>query len=246
MNSSDYGLCVEGCPICGGLGYIRRDGADIHDADFGKIKECPNRRLRFWDMSLGISREEAKRLDWDGYKQTPAVELMREAYDRILELGHGWRYIWGKPGNGKTVVAKSAAIYSRQVLGYQTKYSKISDIVNWLRSSYDEDGGQRLYVDRLKKLRRVKALFLDEVGRDRQTDFSIQSISDIMDSRYEDAISEKTITVWISNYKPSEIFEAYQVDRITDKRFETIHIKDVSYRLVANEAGVGKEWWRNC
>jgi len=246
MNRDDYGLCVEGCKLCGGLGYIRYGGMDVGSENFGKMRECPNRRLRFWDMNLGISKAEARKLDWNIYKQTPAIGLMREAYDFVLERGHGWLYIHGKPGNGKTIMAKSAAIYSRQVLGYQTKYSKISDTVNWLRSSYDEDGGQRLYVDRLKKLRKVKALFLDEVGRDRQTDFSIQSISDIMDSRYEDAISEKTITVWVSNYKPSEIFEAYQVDRITDKRFEVIHIKDASYRLVANEVGEGKEWWRNC
>ncbi len=242
MNKDDYGLCVESCEVCGGVGYIRYD-VGIHDERFGKIDECPNRRLRYWDKSIGIDVEEAKTLNWDAFMQTTAVKMMRQAFDHVLERGWGWVYVYGLPGNGKTIMAKACAIYARQVQGYSTRYAKVSEIMNWLRESYDFDNGQLVYRARLKELRKIKCLVLDEVGRDRQTDFSKQSLSDIMDNRYEDGIAGKTMTAWISNFRPEEIFEPYQFDRIRDNRFKVLEIKDVSNRPNVKTERATEAWW---
>jgi DNA replication protein DnaC len=209
------------------------------------MKECPNRRLRYWDNSIGVSLEEAKTLDSGKFVQTTAVKEMKSAFDVVLERGYGWVYVYGKPGNGKTIMAKSLAVYSRQIKGYSTKYYKMSEMINWLRSSYDDEGGQGLYVARLKELKKIKCLVLDEVGRDRQTDFSIQTVSDIMDSRYEDAVQEKTITVWISNFSPEAIFEEYQQDRIRDARFAVLEISDSSRRRESNNQRSRDAWWHD-
>lgn len=227
----DPGYCVPHCDICGGYGYVKvSPDAGVHDEEFGKLKACPNRKLRFWDNSIGISFEEAKTLNWEAYEKTRSVNDMRQVYDSVLERGFGWAYFYGNPGNGKTIMAKSSVIYASQVLSYQSKYTKVSTLINDLRASYSEDAGQRIYFEKLESLRKIKYLVLDEVGRDRQTEFSKQSISDIMDYRYEDAISQKTITIWISNFKPEDIFEPYQLDRIRDGRFTVLEIKDTSNR----------------
>ena len=244
MNKDDYGMCVPNCPKCGGIGYIGYD-VPVHDENIGKIRECPNRRLKHWDTSLGIGLDEAQLLDWRQFMQTPAVSLMREAFDYVLERGFGWVYVYGNPGNGKTITAKACAIFSRQVKGYHTRYSKVSEMVNWLRESYDYDNGQLVYRTRLKERRKIKCLVMDEVGRDRQTDFSKTSLSDIMDSRYEDAISEKTITVWVSNFKPEDIFEPYQFDRRRDSRFRVLEIKDTSMRPTQKAEREKSMWWHD-
>jgi hypothetical protein len=244
MNQDDYGLCVPGCTLCGGVGYIGYN-VDVHNENFGKMQQCPNRRLNHWDKTIGIEFDEAQLLDWRQFMQTPAVSLMREAFDGVLERGFGWVYVYGNPGNGKTITAKACAVIARQVKGFHTRYSKVSEMVNWLRESYDYDNGQIVYRNRLKELRKIKCLVMDEVGRDRQTDFSKTSLSDIMDSRYEDAVSEKTITVWVSNFKPEDIFEPYQFDRIRDSRFRVLEIKDVSMRPTPKDEREKSMWWHN-
>lgn len=243
----DAGYCIPYCPICGGLGYVKvKPDADIYDADFGKLKDCPNRRFKYWDKSIGISFEEAKILNWESYEQTKAVIEMRRVYNTVLERGFGWAYFYGKPGNGKTIMAKSSAIYASRVLGYKARYTKVSTLINDLRASYSEDDGQRIYFNKLDSLRKIKYLVLDEVGRDRQTEFSKQSISDIMDYRYEDAISQKTITIWVSNFKPEDIFEPYQFDRIRDGRFSVLEIKDLSNRPAMTYREPEKAmWWHD-
>jgi len=240
----DPGYCVPKCKICGGMGWLRKDTDDKNDPEFGQIYPCPNRYLKGWDTEMGIAIEEAKFLNWDKFIQTNAIKQMRKAYDIVLERGSGWIYIHGEPGNGKTIMAKAAAIYARKKLGFRSRYRKLSEIMNDLRSSYDDDFGQIVYQNRLKDWAEVKMLIIDELGRDRKTEFSVQSLSDIMDARYQDAVARQTITVFVSNFSPEEILQQYQIDRVRDGRFEVVQIKGHSVRAgMKQREPTGEEWW---
>ncbi|HAW57451.1 MAG TPA: hypothetical protein DCX03_00310 [Bacteroidales bacterium] len=239
----DWGYCIKDCKTCGGIGYIRYD-VPIHDENFGKMFPCPNRKFVEWDNTIGIDVEEAKTLDWKSYIQNDAIREMRRAYDNVLERGWGWLYIHGEPGNGKTIMAKSATVYARNVLDIPVKYRKMSEVINHVRSSYDADNGQGLYLKRLEEWSRLKMLVIDEVGRDRQTDFSKQSLSDLMDARYQSSIKKRSITVWVSNFAPSEIFESYLLDRVADGRHFIVHIKGKSVRPMLDDTKtLSKAWW---
>ena len=242
---ADWGYCIKDCKVCGGIGYIRYE-VSVHDENFGKMYPCPNRKFVEWDSTIGIDVEEAKTLNWDEYVQNDSVRQMREAYNTVLERGWGWLYIHGQPGNGKTIMAKSATVYARNVLDIPVKYRKVAEVINHLRSSYDADNGQSLYVKRLEDWSKLKMLVLDEVGRDRATDFSKQSLSDLMDARYQSSIKKQSITIWVSNYAPTEIFESYQVDRIIDGRHSVLSIKGDSMRPTINGTKtIESAWWLN-
>jgi len=239
-----YSNCIPDCPICKGLGFIRAETEGIHDPNFGKVFECPNRKLTRWDNSIGIGLDDAKKLNWDLFVQTDAIIDMRRAYDKLFQNGYGWIYICGNPGNGKTIMAKASVIHAVMYRDIAAKYTKLSTLINDLRASYDEERGQSVYAQRLKDIRAIDYLVIDELGRDRQTDFSKQSLSDIMDSRYEDAANKKSLTVWVSNFKPEEILEQYQYDRVRDGRFTVLEITDSSNRpAIRYKENEGSIWW---
>jgi len=238
---SDYGHCIPDCPICGGLGWVRKAKTDsIHDPDFGKIERCPNAKMTYIDPELGIQVEEAKHI------KTEAVKSIRKVVDGIFEKGCGWAYIYGQPGNGKTIMVKSATIYASLVLSWKARYRRLSELMNDFRSLYDLENGQIAYRDALKTWGSYKWLVVDEIGRDRQTDFSKQTLSELMDRRYQLATSRKGVTIWVSNYKPEEVLEQYQIDRVRDGRFQVVEIKTPSVRPVMqykDEKELDNPWW---
>ena len=240
----DPGLCMPNCPICGGIGYIKYD-RQVEHPEFGSMYPCKNRTLKHWDPKIGISKEEARFRDWSLYYKTPAVLAMREAIEQVLERRFGWIYIWGEPGNGKTITIKSATILAARAKRMNAYYTRHSDLLNWLRESYDHKQGQKEYQTRISDIGKLDFLAIDELGRDRQTEFSIQALSAIMDLRYEGAINQRGITLWVSNQSPAEILEPYQLDRVNDGRFIVIKVTSASLRPAMKYDAVEGEdkWW---
>lgn len=236
--------CNKDCPICHGLGYIAYDVPEAHP-DFGKIKMCPTAASQVWDDTLGITQDEGALLDWRNFKQTETIKVLQPALTHLMHKGYGMLYIWGKPGLGKTMAVKSATIYAHYKHGMTARYATHATLFNWLRAAYDNDKGQQEYQDRLAVLERLKWLAIDEIGRDRVNDFSKSTLSDILDKRYEGAVSKRTATIFIGNSAPSVYLDDYQVDRIEDKRNKVIHLTTVeSFRKYAVDLNGDSEWWK--
>ena len=236
------------CPICHGTNYIGYD-VEYSDPRFGKMYPCPECFKNTWDPSIGIDGEEVSALDWDQFFPTESMKIMKPALVRILDKGYGWLYIHGNPGIGKTLAAKAATIIAHYKHHYQARYITHAGMINFLRSSYDEERGQGEYERRLRELSSIKWLVIDELGRDRLNDFSRSSLSDILDARYTDAIYKKSITILVSNFKPSEILDDYQQDRVHDKRFFVLELNDKSVRARAtySQAELSEQeeaWWQ--
>lgn len=239
------------CPICGGAGVVAC--CDVHTTpinhpDYGKVKACPACSKGTWDASVGIAEAELPSLNWDEFYPTTTMNILKPALESLLAKGYGWLYIYGSPGIGKTLAVKAASVVAHFKYKYKTKYITHTRLVNYLRTSYDEDRGQIEYSNRLDTLCNTKLLVLDELGRDRINDFSRSSLSDILDNRYTDAIYKKTMTAMVSNFAPKDILDDYQQDRVFDKRFYVLELKDdKSVRSRASYNNDKKEdeeqWW---
>jgi DNA replication protein DnaC len=215
----DYGYCVPGCEVCQGVGLIASD-------DGGWVA-CPNNPRRFYNS--GVSESDAQL--WQVLPQkTKAVERIMDALKTVLQARKGFVYIHGTPGIGKTVCARAFTVEAIQA-GMRALYTRQSELINHLRASYDTERGQEEYQTRLRLYKDIDWLTIDELGRDRMNDFARESLAEIIDARYTSALSRNKVTILVSNFAPEEIFPAYIVDRVRDKKNTVLALQGRSLRL---------------
>jgi DNA replication protein DnaC len=210
--------CPATCEVCHGKGYIEHeDGIEI----------CPNDPRKYYDTGVELEDKSIPGL----LKKTNALTAIQSAMSELIKAGYGMVYLQGDYGIGKTVFAKSFTVDA--VIGYGSAlYRRQSELVNYLRASYDNEHGQSEYKHRLDRFKGVKWLVIDEVGRDRLTDFGVESMAELIDARYQGALKKQLMTVLISNKAPEDVFEAYVVDRIRDTKMRMLVLKSKSQRSV--------------
>lgn len=226
-------LCVPECEICGGSGYIALDEPDIHKPQFGRLEFCPN--VDKWGLPgairYGLEKSEIESMDWDGLMDPEAAEGLIKAVERLIERGHGWLYVWGPYGLGKTYALKTAvAILLRS--GKEASYVRMAQIMDRLRSGFENpevaDSNMNWWTG-------VPFLAIDEFDRMRSTEYASEQQFVLMDQRYESAVREQTATIIASNHKPEDLEtpgSGYLVDRIRDRRFEVLEMIGDSMRQV--------------
>lgn len=200
----DYGMCVPDCQICQGLGLVETDSG---------LRACPNNPRRFFET--GVS--EADTNLWQRIPITSNIKQINKAFASLLEAKRGLFYLCGDPGIGKTVCARAFTVDAINA-AMSALYIRQSELVTHLRSSYDTEHGQETYEARMKTYKDLDVLVIDELGRDRMTDFAQESLAEIVDARYTKYIQGQTrITVLVSNNPPEDIFQEYISDRVYDK-----------------------------
>ena len=238
------GICDETCELCHGLGFVGSKD------DPYKLELCPNYTRLIWFHEIGISEEEASILDWSAFATRSSATKIKRALTLLYSRGYGLLYLWGNPGVGKSVLSKSATIIASRTYHYNAHYTTQAGMIDQLRASYDEDGGQKVYKRRMDALMKYNWLVIDEIGRDRNSDFSKAVMSEILNARYTMCIERKSgVTVLISNFDPKDVLDDYQLDRVNDKRSTVLHIQDVSFRALPlwddeNKKQGDPLWWQ--
>lgn len=143
------------------------------------------------------------------FDRPPVSDIARIAPDQIrsvrryvrdieanLDSGRGL-WLQGDVGTGKTtlamLVSKAALDAGRSVAIYS-----LPRLLNLLRESMDSETGMLDFMDRLTA---VDLLHLDDLGAENQTDWVLEQLYSIVNSRYE---AERTI-VATTNLMPDEL-----------------------------------------
>ena len=118
----------------------------------------------------------------------------------MVEKGGDWRsgaYIVGPVGVGKTHMAARMA---KQALSENASVKFLTG-GEFLRSIRDTFGGEGSEGDILSKLRSCDLLVLDDLGKDKPTDWAVSMLFQLIDARY----NEELPTVVTSQYERDEL-----------------------------------------
>lgn len=167
-----------------------------------------------------------------------AVEMQKFADSFNTESKTGF-WLWSaQPGNGKTHLASAAAL---RIMENRIPVIFISSerIFEAIRSKYS-DSCQREQCDRIEdfysQMETVPLLIIDDLGKERVTDFMLERLYSLINSRYEDYLPVG-IT---SNLNPSELANHFGrmyggaiVDRLVEMTGKNMifSLKAGSYRM---------------
>ena len=209
--------CNSDCPICGGMGWVLvgENGAAI----------CPNLPVSY--KNTGVI-ESDREIPFLLERTQPLIQIGKEL-KALRETGFGMLWIQGGFGIGKSVMAKAATV---EVVKQRKSalFVRQFEMINKIRSSFSEDNGQALVLQRIAELCDKDWLVIDEIGRLNRTDFADETMGGIIDNRYQQALEQKTMTVLISNNEPEEVLPDYIADRIRDVKCKVLVVIGESLR----------------
>ena len=191
--------------ICDGSGFLV-------DEETNTATDCECRAARIAAArTRSLEGRIPRRYRGVSFERPPISDLARVAPDQIqkvrrytraidagLDAGRGL-WIVGDVGTGKTslamLVSKTAIDAGRSVAIYS-----LPRLLNLLRESLESPGG---LIDLLDRLAAVDLLHIDDLGAENQTEWVLEQLYSIVNSRYE---SERAI-VTTSNLMPEELSE---------------------------------------
>lgn len=151
----------------------------------------------------------------------------------------GFTLIHGPNGTGKSYIL--AATVNEAIRNQRSAYyTNALDILNDLRRAAmnkdDRDAESKL-IDKIKK---VTVLCVDELGRERKTEYAIEKMFQILNARYEAAQSNLAsspakLTILASNYPPEEM-EPYLTSRLRDTNSSIISLEGLQDRRKQGES----------
>lgn len=135
------------------------------------------------------------------------------AFDAMMEKNQGL-ILWGNVGTGKSFAAACIANYllDRGVPVIMTSLVKLLELIQ---------GGEEKETDILARLNSAKLVIFDDLGAERNTDYALEKIYNIVDSRYR----RQKPMIFTTNLTVAEMQEETDIrySRIYDRVFEVCY-----------------------
>lgn len=192
------------------LEEVRKEEAAKKAAeDMEKIRKL--RSASLMDAQFSIST-------FDNFQQTKFngrnLELCQryaKKFDAMLEKNQGLLF-WGQVGTGKSFAAACIANYllDHKIPVMMTSFVKLLEAVQY---------GRENESDIIRRLNRARLVIFDDLGAERSTDYAIERVYNIIDSRYRARLPMILTTNLTIDEMKSEVDIRYT--RIYDRVFET-------------------------
>jgi len=184
------------CPICHGIGFIRRD-LPITDPNFGKVEICQCRQA---DVMRSVHKrlyefanlESLQQFTFHSFNPQGKAGTLSQAEALSLEMAYnscqrfashldGWLLITGHYGCGKTHLA--AAIANQAVsFGVPSLFLTVPDLLDWLRFAYSDT--ETTFEQRFNEIRDIQLLILDDFGTENATPWAQEKLFQLLNYRY--------------------------------------------------------------
>jgi len=133
------------------------------------------KRNSLMDTAFREAKFENYRVDKDNARNLKLCRRYAEHFDEMLEKNMGLLF-WGDVGTGKSYSAACIANYllERRVSVVMTSFIKLLDAMQ----NFSNDNEALI-----RKLNRAKLLIIDDLGAERGTDFALENVYNVVDSR---------------------------------------------------------------
>ncbi|MSP13626.1 MAG: AAA family ATPase [Chloroflexi bacterium] len=212
----------EVCPICKGVGYLRRN-VPVGHPDFGKLVPC-RCKVKVWEKQHHEGLRRAGNLDVlermrfatflkEGVGQRPEIARnLGRAYETCQEFAmrpEGWLVLKGGYGCGKTHLVAAIANYLVE-RGVPAVFIVVPDLLDFLRAAYAPDSAGS-YDERFDRVRNAEVLILDDLGTQSSTPWAQEKLFQIFNHRYN-----RMLPTVITTNLELEQFDPRLRSRLTD------------------------------
>lgn len=180
------------------------------------------RKLSLMDDKLSQARLESFKETDDNARLLKIVRNYIVNFEKMYEDNQGL-LLWGPVGTGKSYAAAVIAneLLDRRTSVVMTSFIKILKEVG----TFDDDNGK------IEKMNQSKLLIIDDLGAERGTDYSLERVYDIIDSRYR---SNKPIILTTNlTMEQMKNCDDIRYNRIYDRIFEMcypVKVNGLSWR----------------
>jgi DNA replication protein DnaC len=218
------------CPICHDAGFLRMD-VPVDDPRFGRLYPCQctvERRdsKRLQDLRKLSNLEAFADRTFDSFDDR--IEGVEEAFDASMQYAsnpHGWLFLHGSCGCGKTHLAVAIAHHTVMRQDSSVLFAVVPDLLDHLRATFDPGSGVA-YDERFNAIRNAHLLVLDDLGTENTTPWAREKLYQIFNHRY----NEQLPTVITSNQDFKRIEERV-LSRILDTRLTRyVHVDAEDFR----------------
>ena len=157
-----------------------------------------------------------------------------EAFDEMVSKNQGLIF-WGSVGTGKSFAAACIAnhLLNRGVPVMMTSLVKLLELIQ---------GGEEKESDIIARMNSAKLVIFDDLGAERNTDYALEKIYNIIDSRYRRKLPMLlTTNLTIDEMKDEE---DRRYSRIYDRIFETCY--SMQFTGPSWKPAGGSRRWRSC
>jgi len=183
------------CPLCHGLGYLRRD-LPIGHPDFGKLQICSCRHgqvaQQIHQRLFSISNlDNLQHLTFENFNSRGRIGLgpwqadsLEQAFNQAQQFAQtpeGWLLLQGGYGCGKTHLAAAVANFTVSV-GMPTLFITVPDLLDALRFTYNNQ--ESTFEERFEEIRSAPLLVMDDFGTQNATAWAQEKLFQIINYRY--------------------------------------------------------------
>ena len=191
-------------------------------ADMERIAQL--RELSLMDAKFKDAVFEKFKSNKENERNLKLCKRYATAFDKMQEKAQGL-LMWGDVGTGKSFAAACIANYllDHKVPVVMTSFVKILEII-------DKDRDEESAI--ISRLGRAKLVIFDDLGAERSTDYAIEKVYNIIDSRYRSGLPMILTTNLTLDAMQNETDIRYK--RIFDRIFETCYpmqFTGVSWRM---------------
>jgi DNA replication protein DnaC len=203
----------------------------IGHPNFGRIFPCQctveRREERLIDDLRRLSNLDAfPDQTFESFDST--VPGLEDAFDEAVRYArnpHGWLFLHGNCGCGKTHLAVAIAHHAMERQKLSVLFAVVPDLLDHLRATFDPGNGVA-YDERFNAIRNAQLLVLDDLGTENTTPWAREKLYQIFNHRY----NEQLPTVITSNHDFRRI-EDRVLSRLLDTRLTRyVHIDADDYR----------------